>query len=258
MSNNRSAPPLPIPPSPHPPLPLGPGVAVLAHHPDGLIALDKPSGILTHPNDRPDETARSLLAAPYDTAAECYLLPDDRRAYLLHRLDSATSGVVLIATDAALAAAIKDAFLGRAVEKTYLALVFGLPRHRKEVWQDHLQITRVAGKLRTVSAREGELAVSDMRHLQTVTGTPILSLLELRPRTGRTHQLRVQCQKRRLPIAGDATYGDFAKNRAFAKATGHQRLFLHAQRIALTLTYKGTPLRFAAVSPVPEIFRKPR
>ena len=62
-----------------------------------------------------------------------------------------------------------------------------------------------------------------------------LSLLELEPRTGRTHQLRIQCAERGLPIVGDRTYGDFQRNRAFADKKGEAVMFLHAERVALTI-----------------------
>ncbi len=238
-------------------LPLGPGVTVLGHHPDGVVALDKPPGLLSHPN-KPADTTRSLLAAPYESGAECYLLPDGARAHLLHRLDSATSGVVLLATDDALATAIKKSFQERAVQKTYLALVFGVPRQRQESWQDHLQVRRSSDRLRVSNDRDGDTASTGMRLLRTFNGTPVLSLLELTPHTGRTHQLRVQCGKRRLPIVGDATYGDFAKNRTFTKAGGAARLFLHAREVIVNCRYRGRDWRFQATSPASAEFERPR
>lgn len=238
-------------------LPLGPGVVVLKHHASGVIALDKPAGILSHPNG-PEDEGRSLLTAPYDEGRECYQLPDGTEAHLIHRLDSPTSGVILIARDAKLAADIRRLFLTREVAKTYLALVFGVPRRRQELWQDHLHFRREHGQLRTQTGRSGEAAACDMRQVQIFTGVPVLSLLELSPHTGRTHQLRVQCQKRRLPIVGDTTYGDFTKNRAFAQKTGLNRLFLHASKIRVPLQTRGGKETFEAVSTVPEDFIKPR
>ncbi len=230
---------------------------MLGHHPDGMIALAKPPGLLSHPN-QPEDSTRSLLAAPYDDGAECYVLPDGTRAHLLHRLDSATSGVVLLATDETLAEAARKSFLERAVEKTYLALAFGLPRQRQEVWKDQLQVRRGGGRLRVNQDRAGDGASTGMRLLRSFNGTPILSLLELTPHTGRTHQLRVQCGKRRLPIVGDATYGDFAKNRAFVKAGGEDRLFLHAASIRLNCRLHGRAWSFSAKAPVPAVFERPR
>lgn len=238
-------------------LPLGPGVVVLKHHATGIIALDKPAGILSHPNG-PEDESRSLLTAPYDAGRECYQLPDGTEAHLIHRLDSPTSGVILLASDAKVASDLRRRFLTREVEKTYLALVFGVPRRRQELWQDNLHIRREHGQLRTQAGRSGEAAACDMRQVQIITGVPVLTLLELSPHTGRTHQLRVQCQKRRLPIVGDTTYGDFAKNRAFAQKSGLNRLFLHAGKIRVPLQTRGRQDFFEAISTLPDSFLRPR
>lgn len=246
---------MPVPPDI---LPLGPGVTILDHHPDGLIALAKPPGILSHPNN-PADSPRSLLSCPYDSTREQYLLPDGSRAHLLHRLDSATSGVVLLATKTHLADLVKQGFQDRAIQKTYLALVFGLPRRRQDTWHDRLLVQRRQNRLRVQNdTRDGGTASTAIRLLHTFTGTPLLSLIELTPHTGRTHQLRVQCAKRNLPIVGDATYGDFAKNRAFVKAGGEDRLFLHAAALRLQLRHHDHALRFNVSAPTPSVFENPR
>jgi tRNA pseudouridine65 synthase len=257
-----SAPAAPSPPLlPEPDLPLGKGVHLLTRHPAGLLALEKPTGVLAHPNppaEIPGQAksgeSRPLLRAPYDHDLECYQLPDGKKAYLLHRLDSATSGVILLATEASLAEQIRERFARHEVSKIYQALVFGVPRTRRETWRDHLSIERRNQRLRTVAGQDGEPASCEMRLLHTFTGIPVTSLLQLEPHTGRTHQLRVQCQKRRLPIVGDATYGDFAKNRSYSKLHSQERLFLHAHRISLAFFWRGGQHHFEAESPTPAAF----
>jgi hypothetical protein len=90
--------------------PLGPGVRILRTHPCGLAALEKPAGVLSHPNGPADE-ARALLAARYDERVQCFTWKDaagaEHRAWLLHRLDSATSGVVLLANRERVADAVR-------------------------------------------------------------------------------------------------------------------------------------------------------
>ena len=81
-----------------------------------------------------------------------------------------------------------------------------------------------------------------------------LALIQLEPKTGRSHQLRVQCAKRHLPIVGDATYGDFAANRAFAKRTGEKRLFLHSLETSFAYGFRGRVWHFAAKAPLPAEF----
>jgi 23S rRNA-/tRNA-specific pseudouridylate synthase len=87
-------------------------------------------------------------------------------------------------------------------------------------------------------------------------GDPRLALIQLEPRTGRSHQLRVQCARRNLPIVGDQTYGDFSRNRTFAKSTGSKRLFLHSMTTGFDYEYRGTRQTFSATAPLPEEFEK--
>ena len=238
-------------------LPLGRGVSFLARDENGLAALDKPAGVLSHPNSAAD-IPRSLLTAAYSLAGEYYhwdapstpaAIP--RRLWLLNRLDSATSGVILVAADAALAGAIRDQFRRKNVQKAYQALVFGCPRVRAEIWRDRLAVHKEDGRIRT--ARGNMDAESGMR---VVRSGHQLALLRLEPRTGRSHQLRVQCAKRGLPIVGDQTYGDFRRNREFAARAGTRRLFLHSLEAGLEYEFRGTRHAFKASAPLPPEFEK--
>lgn len=238
-------------------LPAGRGVTLVRHDANGLVAFSKPAGTLSHPNT-PKDQPRSILDARYDKDGEFYAWRDaggsDRRLWLLNRLDSATSGVVLVAADESLAIEIKDLFARHAVTKLYNALVFGRPRAASELWRDRLGVERRGSFVR---AGAGQVpAQSEMRVLRAEPGRPALSLLELKPLTGRTHQLRVQCAKRHLPIVGDATYGDFRRNREFAKATGLKRLFLHSVETRLEYERGGRKVAFRAEAPLPEEFRR--
>lgn len=236
---------------------LGAHVRPIAIHPSGLLALEKPAGILSHPNQR-DDLSRSLIRAPYDETNEWFLLPDGCRVHLLHRLDAATSGVLLVTTQPEIANQLRRSFSAHLVEKTYVALSFGVPRRRQEIWEDRLQLRKEGRRLRSTSgSNEGSSAICEMRQIHLFSGQPPMTLLELKPRTGRTHQLRVQCQVRRLPIVGDATYGDFAKNRQFAKQTCHDRLFLHAESVGVQFNWKGREERFHVGCPLPAEFLKP-
>lgn len=238
-------------------LPAGRGVTLIKSDPDGLAAFSKPAGVLSHPNT-PKDQPRSLLDASYDKDGEYFVwsAPDggQRRLWLLNRLDSATSGVVLVASDESLAREIKELFARHAVTKLYIALVFGRPRVASELWRDRLSVERRGSFVR---AGAGQVpAQSEMRVLAAAAGQPALALLELKPLTGRTHQLRVQCAKRHLPIVGDATYGDFKRNREFAKATGLKRLFLHSVETRLEYSRGGRKVAFRAEAPLPEEFKR--
>lgn len=236
------------------PLPLGTGVRLLVRHPAGLLALDKPAGLAAHPN-RPADQKHSLLNAPYALDEECYHLPDGARLFLLNRIDSPTSGLVLAATDPELAAHIKERFRENAVAKTYFAVVKGARLQPPAgLWRDRLDKQRRGGVVRAVVGIRGIPAVARYQW-QAACTTPVpLSLLRLQPETGRTHQLRVQCAAHGHPIAGDKTYGDFAFNRLVEKSLGEDRLFLHAAALSLSFFWQGRQENFQAASPLPDVF----
>ena len=239
-------------------LPLGRGVELLAHDENGVAALSKPAGVLSHPNEPGDEP-RSLLDAHYQLDGEYFewTPPGGRpqRLWLLNRLDSATSGVILAAADGELATAIRAQFKRKHVRKAYLALVFGAPRQPQEVWRDLLAVEKRGGTIRTATIAGHVPAESRMSVVRMGKGDPKVSLLRLEPRTGRSHQLRVQCAKRKMPIVGDQTYGDFPRNRAFAKLAGTKRMFLHSVETSFDYEFRGRHGTFSAKAPLPAEFQ---
>lgn len=239
--------------------PLGEGVRVLTEAPGGLVAFDKPAGVLSHPNMR-SEQPRALLTCDYTLEGECFRWSDSngraRVLWLLNRLDSHTSGVLLGALDETVARRIRALFREKHIEKTYHALVFGKPAQASAVWRDRLSIEKRGGQVRT-RAGEGIPSESQFRVLrQRRDAASPLALIELTPRTGRSHQLRVQCAHRHLPIVGDATYGDFGANRALAKATGLKRLCLHSHSTRFDYEHAGRVVKFSATAPTPAEFLK--
>ena len=239
-------------------LPLGREVRLLHRDANGLVAFNKPAGVLSHPN-APGEEARALLHARYVFDGEYFTWDDagtERRLWLLNRLDSATSGVILAAGSEALALAIRDQFKRKQVRKVYVALVFGVPRLPADVWRDLLAVEKRGGRIRTATHAGNVPAESRMTLLRAGKQEPRVALIRLEPRTGRSHQLRVQCAKRQLPIVGDQTYGDFARNRAFAKVAGTKRLFLHSLETGFEYEFQGRRSAFTAQAPLPPEFEK--
>ncbi|HVS52104.1 MAG TPA: RNA pseudouridine synthase [Opitutaceae bacterium] len=241
-------------------LPLGRDVTPLARDDNGLAAFAKPAGVLAHPNERGDEP-RSLLNARYDLEREFFEWSPSgggatQRLWLLNRLDSATSGVILATSGEALAAEIRAQFKRKQVRKIYHALVFGAPRQPAELWRDLLAVEKRAGRIRTAAHAGHVPAECRMTVVRIGRGEPRFALLRLEPRTGRSHQLRVQCAKRGLPIVGDQTYGDFARNRAFAKQVETKRMFLHSTETTFDYEWNGRRWHFAAAAPLPEEFEK--
>ncbi len=239
-------------------LPLGRDVTLLAHDASGLAALNKPAGVLSHPNAGGDEP-RSLLTVRYTLEGEFYEWKSaaeaaPRRLWLLNRLDSATSGVVLVCADEALAHEIRAQFKRKRVHKVYAALVFSAPRAPIELWKDTLAVQRKGGQLRAELNTGRVPAETKMSLVRTSRGEPRVSLLRLEPHTGRSHQLRVQCAQRHLPIVGDQTYGNFPRNREFAKSAGTKRMFLHSLETRFDYEWKGRTHVFSAAAPLPEEF----
>ncbi|MCD8482255.1 MAG: RNA pseudouridine synthase [Verrucomicrobia bacterium] len=237
-------------------LPLGNGVQVVQSDPAGLFALDKPEGVRSHPNANGMDP-KALLTCSYDLEQETYFVPvaggGTAPLYLLNRLDSPTSGLLLLASDPVLAESVRSAFSTRAVSKQYCALVRGRPSRPIDTWLDKLRKHRKDSNVRATASRsEGVTASTRVRLGWTKGMNPTVSMLYLHPLTGRTHQLRVQCSLRHFPILGDATYGDFNLNRRM----GLQRLYLHSAKIEFNLQWREGKLSFAAESPLPADFRK--
>lgn len=238
-------------------LPLAEGVQLLASNADGLVALEKPIKVMSHPNSGKDRK-RSLLDAGYDYDEECFLWTNDageeRRAWLINRLDSPTSGVILLGLNPKISQAIKLCFATHKVVKVYYALVKQKPSKPTGSWSDVLRKdvrngARVIRKGQTVQAKTRFQVVRS-----PIGGFPI-SLIKLLPITGRTHQLRVQCQKHGHPIVGDRTYGSFSFNREIADDTGERRMMLHSGETTVNYAYEGKLKKFTATSELPEAFQ---
>jgi tRNA pseudouridine65 synthase len=233
-------------------LPLHPDARILARHPSGILAIEKPAGLLTHPN-KPGIAHNALLAAGYDVKTETYTW-DGGSLHLNNRLDSPTSGIVLACLDPKTSKAVNDLFRQKRVNKDYLAIAKGIPTIKRGDWEDRIARGRENGKIRVAKGGGGTPARTTFELMGTSRKNRPISLLKLTPHTGRTHQLRVQAALHRFPIVGDRNYGDFGFNRQFQKETGEKRLFLHAHRIHLPIP--GGNEIFTAESPMPEAFER--
>lgn len=237
-------------------IPFGKGVNVCHIGANGLMAVEKPGGMLSHPNSKSDIN-NSLITAPYCRKSESYsVLTGDKmkqRVWLLNRLDAHTSGVVLITANEKVAEAVRREFKLRQVEKKYLALCFGNPTKLTTSWSDKVDIKTVNNSVfMTASSSSGaRVAVTYPRLIRHFTTGIPLCILELCPRTGYTHQLRYQSASRKLPIVGDGVYGNARLNAAFIKTkmkkhSKGNRLFLHSRSIALSYELDGSKYKFDA------------
>ncbi|MDX2037309.1 MAG: RluA family pseudouridine synthase [Isosphaeraceae bacterium] len=189
------------------------------------LVVDKPAGLLSQGDETGDSSlvdwAKSYLKTKYAKPGEVYL-------GLIHRLDRPTSGVVLLARTSKAAARLSEQFRTGAVEKVYVAVVEGRLEPDSGTWHDFLAKDRAANLVSTRS-NAGEGTVEAVVDFLVVDREPSRTWVELRPRTGRSHQLRVQLASRGLPIVGDRKYG--ARTNATA-SDGGPRIALHARDLS--------------------------
>lgn len=214
---------------------------ILYEDPD-LLVVDKPPGLVSHATVDP---ARDHLVAAVSRLLQAR---DGEVGHLAlhHRLDRDTSGAVLFSRRAALDAALGAAFAERRVDKVYLAIVARQPSRAFPAGVTELDAYLAPGKGpggRTLVVRSGgKPARTRVRVRQQAAGW---LLVEARPLTGRTHQIRVHLAHLGFPILGDPLYGGAAPDT--------KRLLLHALRLQLDHPRTGERLR--VVAPPPRAFR---
>jgi len=223
--------------TPDEPVPVGKALlerleAAIVYEDDGLIALNKPCGIAVHGGSGLNFGVIEALRQ---------LRPDCKALELVHRLDRDTSGLLLIAKKRSLLRHLHQALRGELpgglVDKRYLALVGGyFPASIKQVDAPLLKNTLRSGERMVEVSPEGKAALTRFSVLERF-GT-LATLVEARPITGRTHQIRVHAKHAGHSIAGDEKYGD-ADFSAQIRALGGKRLFLHAHSLCLPLLAGG-------------------
>lgn len=233
-----------------------------------VVVVKKPAGILTHSKGELNDEftvadfakAKIVQAAQADdlkTSADdaAFLKTKSNRPGIVHRLDRATSGVLIVAKNAAAARLLQRQFQDRKAHKTYLAIVDQAPK------LDHARLDLPIGRNPKVPSTfrvdpSGKSALTEYETLARFTDGG--GLVELKPTTGRTHQLRVHLRYVNAPIAGDSIYNDkFAKK--YVKMTEDEclksRLFLHAAKLEITIPADdGTNVRRTFYAPLPDDF----
>lgn len=213
-------------------------LAILYEDADFLV-LDKPAGLVVHPGAGND--TGTLVHALLHHCTDLSGIGGVERPGIVHRLDKETSGCLVIAKNDFTHHSLASQFASRAVEKTYLAIVEGTLRRASGTIDAPIGRHRVhRQKMAVVPAEKGREAVTHYRVLATGDG---LSLVECRPKTGRTHQIRVHLKHLGHSLAGDPIYGRRGK---------FPRHLLHAWKLSFDHPRTGERIVFTA--PVPADF----
>lgn len=193
--------------------------AVLIDNAD-LLVINKPTGLAVHGGSG---VRLGLIEALRS------LFPEARYLELVHRLDRDTSGLVLIAKNARVLRELHQQLREDRVDKRYWALVAGKwPAYHKSVSAPLVKRQTASGERIVKVAADGKAAKTDIRVLERL---PSATLVEAKPISGRTHQIRVHAQHVGHPILGDSKYQSDRSIQATADAN-LKRLFLHAKAIA--------------------------
>jgi 23S rRNA pseudouridine1911/1915/1917 synthase len=204
---------------------------------DDLIVINKPPGMTVHPGA--GVRRGTLVHALLHHAPGLSAIGGVERPGIVHRLDRDTSGVIVVARNDAAHRALAEQFKARRVEKTYDAIVVGRPGPSSGIVEEPIGRHPTA-RVRMAVRRDGRAARTAWR---LVASDGAVSLLEVTPATGRTHQIRVHLAHLGHPVLGDPLYGG---RRRVPEGEG---LALHARALAFDHPTRGERLRFEAARP---------
>lgn len=223
-------------PPPEPATPRPEKIALdILYEDDDLIVINKPAGMVVHPaaGHHDGTLVNAILAhCPHLNVGGV------ERPGIVHRLDSETSGIIIVAKNDVVMRDLQTQFKSRRVKKTYLALVDGIvkpPRGKIDA-----PIGRNPKHRQTMAVVTRGVKREAITVYRTHAQLGAYTLLEVEPQTGRTHQIRVHLAFLGFPVVGDAVYGK-KKN-----ALGLTRQFLHAWKITFTLPRAGREVSFVA------------
>ena len=206
---------------------------------DGLLAVvDKPAGLMVHDS--------ALARGETDFAADRLRAQFGKPIFLVHRLDRATSGCLLLAFDRDTASALGKLVMSREFEKDYLAICRGWPEEHFVV--DHPLDGGPGKPLKKPAITHFErLATTELALPSTGFETSRYAWLRAQPETGRFRQIRRHLKHVSHHLIGDSSHGDGRHNRAF-RMLGVQRMLLHAQRLGFV--HPVTGVRLSVTAPV--------
>lgn len=202
---------------------------------DNVMVINKPSGVISHARGRYFDEPSVASFIRQDSKDTKFDSAPSERAGIVHRLDRATSGVMITAKNPEAMSHLQKQFSNRSVKKTYLAIIEGsLPTDEGKIDMPIGRNPKVPSTFHVTD--EGKPAITRYR---TIANTGNYTLLKLSPETGRTHQLRVHLSELKHPIVGDSLY----------KGKEASRLMLHAASLEITLP-DGQRKVFSAPTPL--------
>ncbi len=242
-----------IVPDPTPAIPEAQAIALdIVTEDPYLIVLDKPAGLVVHPAPgNPDRTLVNALIA--HCGPEFTGIGGVRRPGIVHRLDKGTSGLMVVAKTASAYAGLASQFAAREVERTYWAVVWGVPAPKSGEISGNIGRSPRNRKKMAILRHGGKQATTRYRVLRELAGGRA-SLVECRLLSGRTHQIRVHMAASGHPLLGDPLYGRGGDSRLRAlpqaaqdavKSLGRQAL--HAKTLGFQHPTNGDVIRFDSV-----------
>ncbi|WP_426751831.1 RluA family pseudouridine synthase [Myxococcus sp. Y35] len=236
-------------PAPVPAVPVAEELPLALLHEDrDLVVVDKAAGMVVHPGA--GHASGTLVNALLHRVKDLAGVGGELRPGIVHRLDKDTTGCLVVAKNEQTLVALQKAFKTRAVEKTYLALVHGVPPAEGRIetlyGRHPIHRQRFTGKV-----KEGKPAITEFRVLESFDGA---ALVEVDLLTGRTHQIRVHLSEAGHPLLCDALYGAGRKGKGAAAEAQEKlgRQALHAWRLSFAHPRTGKVLKLEA--PIPADF----
>lgn len=214
---------------------------------DDLIVLDKPAGMVVHPAPgHPGGTLVNALLHHCRAQGSLATVGGVERPGIVHRLDKGTSGVMVVARNDAAHQSLARQFHDHSIERVYQAFVRALPGAEAGRIDRPIGRHPTDRKRMSVRTRSGREAITNWRAAERFPASGVC-LLEIRPETGRTHQIRVHLSSAGLPIAGDPVYGRSRSGSAEGSELG--RPALHAAVLGFEHPGGGGRMRFEAPLP---------
>ena len=212
---------------------------------DYLVAIHKPAGLLVHPSPI-DKHETQFATQILEALLNMPVFP-------IHRLDKATSGILLFALDSKTANQVSQQMQNQLIQKRYVSIVRGWIA---EIGETHLPLKQHFDKMvkQSQTDKPDQSASTYWKRLDTSTleiplnkfSSQRYSLIELSPTTGRKHQLRRHLNALSYPIIGDVSHGDRNHNHLFNEQLGQHRLYLAATELHLTHPFTNKPLSITA------------